>query len=376
MGKKVKFALLVFVVTTLSCSTSSVTTTNLRDLAKFEPNAIIYALPQTSLVVTVTAEKKVFIPGPYHKYAKEFLGIENTVSAPSTSWSVTGLKLSTVNEPDPEHFYSVKIENHPDALKYLSDFSNNGLIMPPCSGNSFQLSHNHPANEVDAIQFTDLTIKPFVFLETQKKQKNVLEEPGFALVPSLEKHLSAKSEKEKAFEAAQFILKIRKRRFKLISGQYEVFPEGIALQEAVCELNKLENEYVSLFIGKYQADTISQIFSVTPQNNQTLQRFTLFRFSPDTGIIPPSGSEGTPIVLEIKDLNQNNLLNQLQMPSVSAKSHGLFYQRLPDKCTVSVFHNSHILLEAELPVYQLGAVVPFYIQSGHRNKKLIGRPKE
>lgn len=357
---KISHALLILLVAA-SCSTSSVTTTNLRDLASFEPDAIVYALPQTRLVFTVTAEKSVFVPGPYNKYASEFLGITGAQANPLTKWSIIDIKLSTLNEPDPEHFYSAKIVNSPSAVQAINDLTNNGVLMQACNENNFQLTHNNNISNVDEIPFIDLTVKPFYFEDTKKKQKNVLQDSAFALIPSHEKHLVAKSEKEKAFEAAQFILKIRKRRFKLVSGQYEVFPEGIALKAAVDELNRLEKEYLSLFIGKTFNDTISNIYSAVPSGNEELQRFTLFRFSTETGFVTSAENEGIPIIMEVKDLKQNELLNQLHVPSQGNGKSNVIFHRLPDKSSVSVLYNSHILLESELPVFQSGAILPYFI---------------
>jgi hypothetical protein len=352
----------ITVLLAVSCSTSSVVTTNLRDLASFEANAQIYALPQTRLVVMATAGKNVFIPGPYQKYSDEFLGIKGTSNQSSTTWNIIDIKLSTISEPDPEHFYSVKIQNNPTASELISKMTDDNLLMNACSENNFQLYHNDFVRSVEDFPFTDLTVKPFYFEEKKKKQKNVLEDSAFALIPSLEKHLQAKSEKEKAFEAAQFIFKIRKRRFKLVSGQYEVFPEGIALSASVEELNKLEKEYLSLFIGKNYTDTIINVFSSVPVSSEILQRVTLFRFSSETGFLTSSENEGTPIILEVKDLNQNELLSQLQLPAQGADNSNRLYYRLPDKCSVSIFYNSHILLESELPVYQFGAIVPMFVE--------------
>jgi hypothetical protein len=50
--------------------------------------------------------------------------------------------------------------------------------------------------------------------------------------------LNQKTLEEKAQEAALFIFKIRKRRFKLLAGQYDVFPEEQALATSVREIKQ------------------------------------------------------------------------------------------------------------------------------------------
>jgi hypothetical protein len=359
------FQFSVILILSVSCSTTSVTTTNLRDLASFEPDARIYALPQTRLVVTAIAERITLIPGPYNKYAKEFLGIDGAESLEKTSWNLVDLKLSTLSEPDPEQFYSVRNLNT-NVEETISKLTGNGLLLNACVENNFQLYHTDYVNSVEEIPYTDLSSKSFFFNDNRKKPKNVLPDSAYALFPTLEKHIQAKSEKEKAFEAAQYIFKIRKRRFKLISGQYDTFPEGTALQSAVIELNKLEKEYLSLFIGKTYTDSVTSVFSVVPSTNEDLQRFTVFRFSTENGFFASAENEGTPIILELKDLNQNEVLNQLRMPTSGKPGTNNLVYRLPDKTSATIFYDSHVLLESELPVFQLGAIVPMFISGKKR----------
>jgi hypothetical protein len=54
-----------------------------------------------------------------------------------------------------------------------------------------------------------------------------------------------KSLEEKAEEAAAFIYKLRKRRFKLLVGQEQPVPDGNALDISIRELDELEKEYLS-----------------------------------------------------------------------------------------------------------------------------------
>ena len=82
---------------------------------------------------------------------------------------------------------------------------------------------------------------------------------------------------DKAREAAAFIYKIRKRRFKLISGQYDTHPESTALETAVRELNELEDNYLALFIGRYTTDTLTHRYQYIPTSGSTPERAIICR---------------------------------------------------------------------------------------------------
>lgn len=367
MKKLTQFSILLFFV---SCSTSKVITTNLQDLSSFEPEAQIYALPKTTLAFEVTAVKHNFQPGPYHKYAKRFLGIEGAKSISEVTWELADVKQKNIIEPDIDQYYSVKFIGPVDATNELLELSRNGLIISSDKTQSYQHFNADVLDKVEQIHFTDLTISPFTLDEKRKKPKNILTDSEFDNLPAWQKQIAGKTTEEKAFEASKFIFKIRKRRFKLLAGQYEVFPEGTALETSVRELNQLEKEYLSLFIGKVESDTVKRVFTYTPLANEPLQRVTLFRFSEETGFYTSSENQGNQIILVVQDMEENRLLNQLQLPITSLENVLLF--REPDKGAIKVLYGSYELMESVVPIFQFGALIPLYV---HPEKALLSRER-
>ncbi len=359
---------LISCVLALSCTPAAkITTTNLQDLAAFEPNSNIYALPQTRVLVTISAIRKSFTPGPYYQYAKRFLGIENVHSEPFESWEIEDVKLNTFSEPDPDCFFSVKQEGCDLIEQRLLKMTKDGLVVAPSSQVSYQLVDNESIRPVQESLFTDVTIKPYFYDPSKKKQKNLLADSAYSKIPSLKKQLEPKKIEEKANEAANFILKIRKRRFKLLAGQYEVFPEGIALKTSIEELNKLEAEYLSLFIGKMDIDTITRNAAILPASGEKLQRFTAFGFSGKSGFYASTEEQGNQIVVEIEDLNSNEILNQMGVNSSTKTYPNMLIYRIPDKALVKIVYGSYIILESEISVYQFGALVPMQIPARKRS---------
>ena len=70
-------------------------------------DGIVYALPRTLIQVDVTVEQKELLAGPLRNYAEKYLGITNYISQDAFEYSIKGIKLIPVSEPDPEQYYFV-----------------------------------------------------------------------------------------------------------------------------------------------------------------------------------------------------------------------------------------------------------------------------
>lgn len=356
MIRKIQFLILVLIA--FSCAPTKITTTNIQDLASFETDGNIYALPKTRVFITATAVHTTFTPGPYVRYAKSQLGIEGAQTSPSTTWEIENIELNRIIEPDPDHFYSIKEEGKHCLFNETLILQEQGYLLFPSDINSFQYYNTPELESVQTIQHTDLSIRPFY-----AKPKNASKQPGSnTSIPTKQSNLSLKSTQEKANEAATFLFKIRKRRFKLLSGQYEVFPEAYALETSIAELNKLEQEYISLFIGTTSTDTIQRMFSFTPVANEKTQRFIPFKFSEEAGFIASNDAQGTPIIFEITNLETTNHIKSLALPSAVGPHQDIIFYRLSERASLKVLQGTNILLEAELPISQFGPLVPMYIQ--------------
>lgn len=357
-----KLFLLTSIALIISCAPTKITTTNLHDLASFEEGGDIYALPQTRLMYTVTVVKSNFTPGPYCDYAKKYLGLDQVQKLPKNNWQIAKLDLSRITEPDPDHIYSVKAEGKLSFSAELEGLRKDGLLLLPASLQSYQLEHNQNLKPVIELKHTDLSVKPF-YKNTGKSKTNQPKENINTRLPVYASDLKAKTTEEKAAEAAAFIIKIRKRRFKLLAGQYEVFPEGKALETSVRELNKLEEDYLALFIGTVETDTLYKSYSFIPDENEKIQRTTLFKFSESEGLMAAESPRGESVFVEVVNLDKTSTLSQLQLP-VSATSYtNIVFYRLPDKANVKVIRGSHLMHESEIPVCQFGALIPKYYES-------------
>lgn len=347
------FKFLLSFVFLYSCSTGYVVTTNMNNLATYEPNSYVYTLPKTRLIVNVAAVKNEFTPGPYYMYAEKYLGIKDAKASSEVHYYIDSINVKSQSIPDQDLNFSVRDENYRGVDELLDYYRERALIMRE----GIVYDNNQIVDldkEDELVSFADVSIKPFYKLPDNVKNDNDRH-------PLWEKQMIPKTLEEKAQEAAHFIFKIRKRRFKLMAGQYDVFPEGVALETAIQELTKVEEEYLSLFIGKNNQSKIEKTFMVVPSNDNGIQTFPLFKFSESDGFKDTSGNTGEAVMLQITDLETNAALSQINQTFLLHPNENNIIVRVPDRASVKVLLGSNSILESEMSIYQLGAIVPKYV---------------
>jgi len=202
--------------------------------------SLIYALPRTTITFDVTVKKTMFKHGPYYKYAEKYLGISDVSDEDWVEWTISDIKIRGEEEIDPEQYYLLE-SNGPMEVNALA-LLKSGLILTP----NPRTYEEKPAiqsvifEKPEQVFHTDLSVKRNITFVYDTNYRFIETDTGFVQVPYLYEREVQLTLEEQAEEAANFIIKIRKRRFKLMSGQYDVFPEGIALQYAVENLTVLE----------------------------------------------------------------------------------------------------------------------------------------
>lgn len=353
---------LLSLISLLGCyATDKITVKNVQDLATYGSNTFIYSLPQTRIKINVSAVRNYTVPGPYYQYAEKYLGLSG-VSTAVEKWELTCIDLVNIDEPDPEYYYAVEAIKSDMLLKSVLEMSETGLILKVDASNPFVQYIPDYSNYAEERHFTDLSIKRN-FIDPADPEK-IKSKKGSSLteVPTGKDRGGIKSVEQKAEEAAKFIYKIRKRRFKLLSGQYDTFPEGVALETSIRELNKLEEEYLSLFLGKTYTDTLSKSFNYIPKPDLEMDRFVICYFSVETGFEDSQVGAGKSLVLELKDMQLTAPLDRLGMPLAGNNGKNCLMYRIPDKAAIQVYYGSLTSIEGEIKVYQYGTIVPYCLE--------------
>jgi hypothetical protein len=270
--------------------------------------------------------------------------------------------VHTYNDIDPDQYYILEPSG-----KINIDFNKliqNGNILPVNKSveSNFANEFYGINNTENEIVFTDLSVTKYIGEEKITYYKRVQRDSLFAKVPVTKTKSVYKSFEDKAEEAANFIFMIREKRFELLTGMADFYPEGKSLEVAINELNKLENDYLALFIGKRFTSNYSASFEFTPTETELTQPYILFRFSEDRGVLPPNDLRGRPIIVELDKKDQTKNLSYLMSDQINREGtvyKDKLYYRIPNLVQVKVFDGNTILATRKVNIEQYGIIVPF-----------------
>lgn len=304
---------------------------------------VVYSLPRTGIRIHVKATQEKYFHGPYFQYAEALLGIKNAPSMDAEHWTINDIQIETFSEADPDQVHKAM----GDAAGMLS-LTPSGILAginheaEPVKEN-YSVSTFLGDTRTPDIPFLDLSLKPFY--EVGDSTKN-----GAIVTKSLE---------EKAQEAAQTIIKLRKRRFKTLANAYDTqLPDGKAYGVMVDQLAKLEKDYVGLFVGKSFKKTFDYSFDFIPGEN-SVSGEVVFRFSENKGVLPKSDLSGKPVVIDMEKLdNLASAQNKLKASAnPAAGESGVFY-RIPGKSEIKILNGLTLMAITRATIAQFGTVAP------------------
>jgi len=305
-----------------------------------QAQTVTYSLPQTTVTVEVDAVQESFFAGPYAPYAKRFLGIDVREQDASRTY-VKEVRLVTRTEADPKARFSVDAKGAEDRFLALSA---QGLV-------SFQdkleagdlVWRFNPRPEAD---FGTKGMTNQTKTETRIVWQEVETDTAFVRVPVEESYQVQKTPEMKAQEAADMVLKARRERFNISTGNTDATFSGEALGAALAELDRVEQEYLTLFTGYTVSREQSGSFDVIPSAEDRVYRYTAFRLSNKDGLVPEGA--GTVYYLEFEP-------DQVTDPGSSRDSRNAVHYRIPAVCNVKLTSGGKTLFQSRIPVYQLGA---------------------
>ena len=323
--------------------------------------ALVYSLPSTSLHLAVEAEREVYTPGPYAKYAKKYLGID-VEGEPSEKYHLLSVKVTPYLEADMNKRYAINLLGAQGLSNSFFQMTSQGLVVLSDQNKGDAefwrfptLAENHNTSGVEATE-------TFTSVETTlyKNVKNA--QGGYDKVAIQQSQVVEKSLEKKAQEIANEIFKLRRQRVQIITGDTDATFSGEALGAAIAEITRLEQEYLSLFLGKVETAVQKVGFDVVPKEGEERQLHVAFRVSDKQGLVMSDNVSGRPIVLEITpEAIAEPQTNAQDLSSVKTKkpNMGTIYYRVPAICTVKILDGQELLLQTRIPVYQMGKVIEF-----------------
>ena len=327
---------------------------NINSVNSVKDNPIIYSLPKTAITVKVTAVNEVSVRGPYYQYASKYIGTDDIITSNSSVWKLGNIEISSYPVQDSSRTFVVET-NYPCAMNFSPEgFLESVNTKPDFQERNYRDDDTHNNLSSDDLssrrKFQDINVNRYeTVFDTVLHVVDA--DSIFTTVPSAKKNLIRKS-----------ILRDDRNALLKGEGDGNSAPTGDALRYMVEQLNKLEESYMSMFVGKKIKTEKTFIFNYIPTKNAK-QQSPLFNFSPEYGIVPNGSKKGSPIFVEISDLGDNIVVNKYdnnqttarQRTGASQSANGFAYLTNA-YALVRIMQNNNSLSEKTLNINQLGTV--------------------
>ncbi len=305
---------------------------------------VSYALPRTVVSLQVEASLEEFYAGPYAKYARKYLGVD-AKSEDSSVCRVTAVKMTPYSEADQSRRFSYAPGK--DQSVFLALTSQGLVSFGGASEAETQWRFPAPAGGgvSEAGMSRNLTSESATLYKDVSGGAD-----GYSTVAVQQKMVVEKSPETKASEAADMIFRLREKKIDMITGDTDATFAGEALSAAIREIDRLEGEYMALFLGRTESRSQTMTFEVEPAAKTGNQRLVAFRISDEDGLVSADNVSGRPCVLELVP-DEVSAASQTADRGASVKS---LYYRIPAVCSVRLSDGADVLLQGRIPVYQMG----------------------
>jgi hypothetical protein len=346
---------------------------------------VFYSLPRTVIRIDVNIDRIENYKGPYSEYALKYLGLKNVVMANSVEYKITGMTVTTSQQPDPDQYYFLELArklSKNDQTGLLS-FTESGLILGTIPERIDTLAKEEKIiNKEEPGLATEKDVFPEVFKYSAdvnffEKVDTIIRKVNIDTMTLERQYLKRtvieKSPEQKAKEASDYIVKIKDNRFNLISGFQEVNYNRETLEYMDSQLKQMEKEYLKLFTGISLHKTLTFSFYYTPNPNQVNTEVPIFKYLKSKGMMELDEPGGKIVTIKVqRSGTTSSVANYLKRGGEASKVHG-FYYRIPELARVTVKVDDNLTEETQCLVSQLGIVsflpsnkwkVQFYKETG------------
>ena len=308
-----------------------------------------YSLPMTTITLEVEAIQEKFYAGPYAKYAEKYLGIKPR-QKDETLFQLTEIRMTPYVEADQSRRYSVNVKAGNVDATFLK-LADEGLVS--FSDANFGDESVWRFTTRSQGDFSSKGVTSNLSTESTTLYRNQKKESAYNKVSVQQNMVVEKTPEKRAAETAEMILKIRQQRFQIVTGDTDATYSGEAMGAAIDELTRLEEEYMTLFVGYSEYQTQRMKFEVVPDAQRESQMYVAFRLSDAAGLVNSENMSGRPVVMEIvpqvfAEPELTNVVEEKKQQPVMA------HYRIPAVCTVRLIDSGNILMQTRLPIYQLG----------------------
>lgn len=302
------------------------------NVASYEPvryngEGIVYALPQTRIVVRAQIERINHQPGELYSYAKRYFGQEANGEV-SSRYRLGRAIAQSIGIPDFDNEYIIDFRS--GTVADFITLNRRGIIVgintdrqdlpTPCPDTIFHLPTAQLASDRTAA-----LPQEYMVAGTKAKQAEI---------------------------AAAQVFRIRESLMDILTGQTENMPkDGAALQLMTQELKAQEAALLALFYGKEEITWEERSWTIEPKDNVNEQ--ILFRFSPLRGVVDSDDLSGEPVTFSLRAIDKAPEMDEKEAAKHEKSLKGIVYN-LPGSARITLTYNRGMLFNEVLPVTQYG----------------------
>lgn len=306
------------------------TTTFAKNAAATQNNGLFYSLPLTMLQLDFTILETEVVEGPLSDYASSFIETSDYVDYSGKEYKLLGVDMKLMSCADPNATFFVSFTSGRGSEKTSFNVLPNGIIRSVGIDDVEEIAANQVIDSEKVIYSEEPT---FIGILTNGKSQSMI-----------------------AKDVADKIEEIRKAKFNIISGYYETALDPLTLKKMYDELDAMEKEYTSLFVGKRIGKQVVKTVYVTPSKEVATQ--TVAKFSEEDGLSVGTSGVGNPITVQTLSMNATSNISTLSQSALESMSHEnkVFY-RIPETANVKVMYDNQVLVEKREVVNQLGVLL-------------------
>lgn len=334
-----KLILILFVALSFNIEAQYITN-YAKNIKQTEIDGIYYYLPRNVIKLDFTIEEKQDIKGKFVNYTKEMLNTDNYIKENKVSYRITSVNINILTEADPNMaFYISPDDKVKDSPKFDITLNDDGVLKSIGIDNiSSDYKYN---NQFEKELGTDKKINEYYYIPLVEEDEDEEENVKTKL-----------TDKEVAMSVIEEIKKIRLAYFDLISGYQEV-NYGSTMNYMTEELKNLENEYLSMFLGKSQTNVTTKTFYIIPEEGKNT--VSIGKFSDIEGF---NSKGGESVRINFVESSTSSIINKLSKDEIEnvTYSNKIFY-RNPADVTMQVSLGEEVIYENRVKISQLGNVV-------------------
>ena len=339
--------------------------------SKLKKEGVFYYLPETRLIVDITVKETHYLKGPFSQYSAKFTGISNVITENKTEYAIEDMELNSFAVPDTSKLFYIEtgqMKNKDEFLLSLNEYGCITALNVSLTETSDENSMNAENESNNSTLPVNVGFEHFATGNTQVKTDTIIEKIILDTVTIekqiLQHSIIEKSLEDKAKDAADYIRLISENKMNLISGYQEVDYDLSTFNAMLGEINRMQQEYLTLFTGKTVEYTRHYRIYIDP--DKAVENNFIFSFYSTEGVSETEDSLFTDNMYyyQLIPEDRTNAVTTTISNTKKNKNKGLACN-IPETCVFIIKNgNGTVMLMEKVAVCQLGAII--YLPSSIR----------